>query len=71
MAKKNLEETAEKILRLIGGPENVSIFTHCVTRLRFTVKDMGLVQSDAIGRTPASSAPSGWENSSRSLSAAM
>ena len=52
MAKKNLEETAEKILRLIGGPENVSIFTHCVTRLRFTVKDMGLVQSDAIGRTP-------------------
>ena len=33
---------------LIGGKENVSFLTHCVTRLRFKLKDRGLVQQEEL-----------------------
>ena len=32
MAKKNYEEMSKKILEYVGGKENISFFTHCVTR---------------------------------------
>lgn len=51
MAKKNYEEMSKQILELIGGRENVSVFTHCVTRLRFTVKDKSRVKTDEIEKT--------------------
>lgn len=41
MAKK-YDELAEQIISLIGGRENVTFFTHCVTRLRFTLKSQDL-----------------------------
>lgn len=41
---KNYEELSGQIITLIGGKENVSFFTHCVTRLRFTLKDRERVQ---------------------------
>lgn len=34
-----LHELSEKIIELVGGEENISIFTHCATRLRFNLKD--------------------------------
>ena len=48
MAKKNYEEVSKKILELVGGVENISKFTHCATRLRFTVKDKDLVNEEEI-----------------------
>lgn len=34
-----LHVLAENIVELVGGEENISIFTHCATRLRFNLKD--------------------------------
>ena len=48
MAKKNYDELATKVVDLVGGKENISYFTHCITRLRFNVKDKGLVKIDSI-----------------------
>ncbi|MBE6120009.1 MAG: hypothetical protein E7189_06180 [Erysipelotrichaceae bacterium] len=49
MAKKQkYEQLANQIIDLIGGKENVTFFTHCVTRLRFNLKDKSLVQKEAI-----------------------
>lgn len=52
MSKKKYEEFANKLVELIGGVNNVSFFTHCVTRLRFNVKDKGLVKTEDIEKLP-------------------
>ena len=52
MAKKNFEELAGKILELVGGVENVSRLSHCVTRLRFTVKDKAVVNDEELKKLP-------------------
>ncbi len=48
MAKKNYEQLALQIIDLVGGKSNIVNIMHCVTRLRFNVKDKGLVESDKI-----------------------
>ena len=50
--KEKYQELADNIVGLVGGKENISYLTHCVTRLRFNVKDKGLVQADAIAKLP-------------------
>ena len=40
---KNYTALAAEILSHVGGKENISFVTHCVTRLRFTVKDKNQV----------------------------
>ena len=47
---KKYEEIIKELLNLVGGKDNVSFFTHCVTRLRFNVKDRGLVKEDEINK---------------------
>lgn len=42
------KETATKIVEYIGGASNVSSYTHCATRLRFGVKDEGIIQQDKL-----------------------
>lgn len=42
------KEKAEKILELVGGKENVGSATFCMTRLRLTMKDRGLIDDDSI-----------------------
>ncbi|MEI5990560.1 hypothetical protein A5881_002065 [Enterococcus termitis] len=42
----------EFILKNVGGKENVLSVTHCMTRLRFTLKDDSLVQKDEIVKSP-------------------
>lgn len=49
MAKKNkYENLANCVIDLVGGKENVVFFTHCITRLRFNVKDKSLVKKENI-----------------------
>lgn len=44
----NKQEKAVKILELVGGKENVSSVTYCMTRLRITPKDRGLIKDEEI-----------------------
>lgn len=46
--KKNYDQLANQILELVGGRENITFFAHCMTRLRFNVKDKGLVNIEQI-----------------------
>lgn len=39
MAKQNYDQLAKEIIFLVGGEENIVNLTHCVTRLRFKLKD--------------------------------
>lgn len=49
MAKKEkYEDLANSVIDLVGGKENITFFTHCITRLRFNVKDKSLVKKEAI-----------------------
>ena len=43
---------AEEILAAVGGKENVSNVFHCMTRLRFNLKDNGLIDSNKIKAIP-------------------
>lgn len=43
---------SERIMELIGGRENLEIFTHCVTRLRFNVRENNLVDTNEIEKLP-------------------
>ncbi|WP_207940354.1 PTS system, beta-glucoside (arbutin/salicin/cellobiose)-specific IIB component [Enterococcus sp. DIV2402] len=49
MNKKNeFNDLAEKIIDDLGGKENIAFFTHCMTRLRFNIKDRAAVKEDEI-----------------------
>lgn len=48
MEKKNYDALAEQIIEAVGGKENITFFIHCLTRLRFNVKDKGLIDSKKI-----------------------
>lgn len=43
---------ADGIVEQLGGTSNITFFTHCVTRLRFNVKDKSLVNKEAIEALP-------------------
>ena len=47
MARK-FETLATEIIRLIGGKENVNSLAHCVTRLRFKLKDESKAKEEEI-----------------------
>lgn len=49
---KNYDEVAGQILDLVGGKGNVTRFTHCVTRLRFTIKDRSLINEADLAKVP-------------------
>ena len=46
----NYTEVITQCVDLVGGKENISQFLYCTTRLRFNVKDKGLVKTDELGR---------------------
>ena len=45
---RKYEQLAADIVKLVGGKENVISLAHCITRLRFKLKDEGKAQTDAI-----------------------
>ena len=48
MAKKDYSQLANSILENVGGSANVASVTHCMTRLRFNLKDMSVAKDDTI-----------------------
>lgn len=42
------KQSVEKIVKSVGGKENIVAATHCVTRLRFALKDEGKVDKEAL-----------------------
>jgi PTS system beta-glucosides-specific IIC component len=42
------EQLAQQILTLVGGKENVNSLIHCVTRLRFKLKDESSAKTEQI-----------------------
>lgn len=44
----NQTQFATDILAAVGGKENVSTVSHCMTRLRFILKDEGLVNDESV-----------------------
>lgn len=46
------KKTAQLVLKEVGGAENVSYLTHCVTRLRFTLKSMEGIDEDRVKAIP-------------------
>lgn len=42
------EQLAKDIIKNVGGKENVSNVVHCITRLRFKLKDEGKANTDAL-----------------------
>jgi len=48
MADKNYDELAKTIVENVGGKSNISDCFHCMSRLRVTLKDVSLVDLDAI-----------------------
>lgn len=48
----NYQELGNRILGLVGGPDNVTGLTHCATRLRFNLRDESLAKTDELKETP-------------------
>ena len=48
----NYKKLAATIIEKVGGKENVSSATHCMTRLRLVLKDEGLASDDALNAIP-------------------
>lgn len=46
------KKTAQEVLREVGGVENVTFLTHCVTRLRFNLKSLEQVDEQRIKKIP-------------------
>ena len=44
----NLEKTAKEIVDVLGGSDNIVHLTHCMTRLRFNLKDESKADLEAL-----------------------
>ena len=47
MSKVRQEDLA-RLIELVGGRENIATVSHCITRLRLTLKDRRLVNESAL-----------------------
>lgn len=48
MAQKDYSQLAKDIVAGVGGKENINSLIHCITRLRFYLKDESLAQTEQI-----------------------
>lgn len=53
MAKnEKFRETASRVLEAVGGTQNISSVTHCITRLRFNLKDESVPNDKEVEKIP-------------------
>lgn len=52
MAKKNYDVISQGMLAGVGGPDNINQVYHCITRMRFSLKDPDKVDLDALSKIP-------------------
>ena len=50
--KKDYSKSAEKLIEAMGGKENIKKVFHCMTRLRFYVKDKNKINETDIKNLP-------------------
>lgn len=50
--KKDYGHSAEKLVQALGGKENITRVFHCMTRLRFYVKDRSMINEEEIKKLP-------------------
>ncbi len=50
--KKDYGQSAEKLVHALGGKENITRVFHCMTRLRFYVKDRSMINEEEIKKLP-------------------
>lgn len=48
----NYGETAKELLKAVGGPENIRTLTHCMTRMRFVLKNESAVSDETVKAIP-------------------
>lgn len=48
MAKNNYDALGKSIVESLGGEGNITFFTHCMTRLRFNLKDRSIVDEERV-----------------------
>ncbi len=51
MVKKDYTKLAAAIIENVGGRENIAGLIHCITRLRFTLKDESVARDDVLKNT--------------------
>lgn len=51
MSKKNYNDLVNSLVQLVGGKENVNSLYHCITRLRFSLKDTSIADRETIKTT--------------------
>ncbi|AIQ60840.1 PTS transporter subunit EIIC [Paenibacillus borealis] len=49
---EKIEKTASEVLKAVGGTNNITTVTHCMTRLRFNLKDESVPNAEEIKRIP-------------------
>lgn len=52
MSESNQEKVVKSIIDYLGGKENISNAWHCMTRLRFEIKDESLIKEENIKSIP-------------------
>lgn len=50
--KEKFQKIAEDVLKAIGGKDNITLATHCMTRLRFNLKDESIPNQEEIKKIP-------------------
>ncbi len=51
-AEVNYKDSAEQIIALVGGPENILTIKHCMTRLRLVLKDETIADDNQVKQVP-------------------
>lgn len=49
---KDFNQLAKSVVENVGGVDNIVSLTHCVTRLRFKLKDESLANDDVVAKVP-------------------
>lgn len=50
--RKDYDAIARAMVENVGGPDNIESYRHCITRVRFRLKDESVANDDAIKATP-------------------